>query len=183
MTGRAGARLSRARGLQHALAQLAVAAVILAGVEAALLVAGPLTPTWVGMLFPVGAGVYLAVGLLAWLRRPSNRMGSLLSAGGLVWLAAGLANTDLPELIAVGQILATAPLAIVVHLLVAFPSGRLATSGARALVAVAYFTAIVLQAPCTFSPATRPRTTCCSWPIARTWCRSECGCSAPSGSE
>ena len=50
-------------------------------------------------------------------------------------------------MIAVGQLVATVPLAIVVHLLVAFPSGRLTTRSSKLLVAAAYFTALVLQAP------------------------------------
>jgi signal transduction histidine kinase len=42
---------------------------------------------------------------------------------------------------------ATVPLAVIVHLLVGFPSGRLTTRPARALVVAAYLTCLVLQAP------------------------------------
>jgi signal transduction histidine kinase len=130
-----------------ALLQLATAALILAVVEVAILRAGSLSPQWIAWLFPLGAAVYFAFGWLAWLRRPTNQFGALLSAGGLTWLTVGLANADLDTLIAVGQVLATVPLAIVVHMLLAFPSGRLVTLSAKRIVLAGYFTAIVLQAP------------------------------------
>jgi len=137
----------RARGLQLALLQLALAALILAVVEVAIVLDGTLSPEWIALLFPLGAAVYFGFGWLAWLRRPSNRFGALLSAGGLTWLSVGLANADQAGLIALGQILATLPLAIVVHMLLAFPSGRLVTATAWKIVGAGYFTALVLQAP------------------------------------
>ena len=50
-------------------------------------------------------------------------------------------------MIAVGQVLATVPLAIVVHLLLAFPSGRLATGPSRAIATTGYAVCLLLQAP------------------------------------
>ncbi len=139
-------RAAGTRTLLPALILLGVAAVGMAAIESVLLidVGGP---TLVLLLFPATGLIYLAVGVLAWVRRPSHRMGPLLGVGGFVWLAAGLGNTSHGALVAVGQMVATVPLAIVLHLLLAFPSGRVGRGGARVLVVAGYVTTVVLQAP------------------------------------
>ena len=133
--------------LAPALVGMAAALLALTGVEVVLLVDGPAGPLWAILLFPADALLYVGVGLLAWTRRPSNRMGALLVAAGFVWLLAGLPNTGIPALVAVGLIVATVPLAIVVHLLHAFPSGRLRGRASRLTVLAGYFVVLVLQAP------------------------------------
>lgn len=117
------------------------------GVEAALLVGSPQAPYWMLLTLPLTGLVYAAVGAFAWARRPSNGTGPLFCAGAVVWLAAGLANTDEPALIAVGQIVATVPIAIVLHALLAFPSGRLTTRPGRVLTAIGYVLTTVLVLP------------------------------------
>ncbi len=82
---------------------------------------------------------------MAWARRPSNRTGVLLVAGGLTWLVASLVNTLVPVLIAAGQIAAWVPVALVLHVLLTFPSGRLGGTGARALAVAGYLTAVLPQ--------------------------------------
>jgi signal transduction histidine kinase len=74
-------------------------------------------------------------------------MGALLCAGGLAWIAAGLYNVPQGPLVAVGLTTATLGLAIVVHLLHAFPSGRLRGGWSIATVVTGYVVCIVLQAP------------------------------------
>jgi signal transduction histidine kinase len=133
--------------LVPALVGMAAALLAFVGVGVVLLVEGPAEPLWVVLLFPADAVLYIGVGLLAWTRRPSNRMGALLVAGGFVSLVSGLPNTGIPALIAVGLIFATVPLAIVVHLLHAFPSGRLRGRASRLTVLAVYFVVFVLQAP------------------------------------
>ena len=136
------------RTLVVALAQLAVAVVALGLVQIALLLSLPAgAPHLVLCCFAVGAWIYLTAGIVAWLRRPSNRLGAIMVAGALAWLAAGFANTATPALIAGGLILATLPLAVVFHLLHAFPSGRLHGTASRVTVAVGYAICLVLQAP------------------------------------
>jgi signal transduction histidine kinase len=131
-----------------ALAQLTAAVIALGLVELALVLSGPATmPRWVLALSPVVAWIYLAAGIVAWLRRPSNRLGAIMVAGAGVWIAAGFPNDTAPALVASGLILATVPLAVVVHLLHAFPSGRLRGSVSRATVFVGYAVCLVLQAP------------------------------------
>ena len=136
------------RTLVVALAQLAVAVVALGLVQIALLLSLPAgAPHLVLCCFAIGAWIYLTAGIVAWLRRPSNRLGAIMVAGALAWLAAGFANTATPALIAGGLILATLPLAVVFHLLHAFPSGRLHGTASRVTVAVGYAICLVLQAP------------------------------------
>ncbi|HEY8581747.1 MAG TPA: ATP-binding protein, partial [Capillimicrobium sp.] len=131
----------------RAVSLLAAVTAVLIGVEIALLVDGPVEPAWLVVLFPMLAGVYLAAGVIAALRRPNNAMGSLLVAGALAWLLAAMVNLEPTALIVVGMVCATLPLAVVVHLLHAFPSGRLRGSASRAMVAFGYVVALVLQAP------------------------------------
>lgn len=150
--------VTRERTLTLALGGLGLTFLVLALVEAALFWGSPAGPYWVLLLFPGYALVYVAAGLLAWSRRPANRFGAVVVLGGVILLAAGLLNVDLAHvaLIATGLVLATVPVAAVVHLLLAFPSGRLGRVE-RALVGTMYFAAIVLQAPSyMFVPAPAP---------------------------
>ncbi|MCW2980349.1 MAG: integral rane sensor signal transduction histidine kinase [Solirubrobacterales bacterium] len=130
-----------------ALAQILAAALILAGVEVALMADGPISSIWQIYFFPGYGLLYIFTGLFAWARRPSNGMGALIVAGGFTWLAAGLPNTAIPSLIAIGLIVATLPLAVIVHLLHAFPSGRLRGTASKWTVAVGYFVVLILQMP------------------------------------
>lgn len=140
-------RASHTASLRLALTALSIATLLVAGVEVALFVDHPSAPVWVLLLY-VGVGVeYVLAGLLAWSRRPSSRTGALLCAGGLVLLAAALENTELPGLVAVGLVLAAAPIGVILHILLAFPSGRVSGPLPRALVASGYLITIVLQAP------------------------------------
>jgi signal transduction histidine kinase len=130
-----------------ALAELVGAALLLAAVEVVLLADSGFHPLWVVLLFPASALLYFGTGVFAWARRPSNGMGALIVLGGFFSLAAGLANTGIEGLVAIGLVFATVSLAVVVHLLHAFPSGRLRGMASRATVAVGYFVVFVLQAP------------------------------------
>jgi signal transduction histidine kinase len=102
---------------------------------------------WVAALAPVVGLVHIATGLLAWRRRPRNRMGPLLCAGGLLWFATAMATVDNPVFYAVGLVSQTTVIAFVVHALLAYPSGRLRGPVPWALTVGIYVTAVVLQAP------------------------------------
>jgi signal transduction histidine kinase len=104
-------------------------------------------PTWILICVPVFASSFIVAGILAATRRPGSRMGALLVATGLVWLLAELSNSEVPALTAAGMILATVPLAMVFHLLLAFPSGRLRGRASVITVVVGYFVCTVMQAP------------------------------------
>jgi signal transduction histidine kinase len=112
--------------------------VALAVTELVVTVAGPTEPAWFAVLFPVAGVAYVGSGLLAWYRRPAGRMGALLVAAGLALHLAGLELTGVPGLSAIGHAVALVPVVAVVHLLLAFPTGRLRTHLARGLVATGY---------------------------------------------
>jgi signal transduction histidine kinase len=153
----ASGRFAVSRSLHGALVLLGATVAVLGGVEIVLLAASPAGP--LGLLAePVAVGgIYAAAGLVAWWRRPSNRIGALLVAGAVSWLVAGLANADAPALSVPGEILSTVPLAVVIHLLLAFPSGRLRTRAARAATVVVYVLALLDQVPqYVFAAATGP---------------------------
>ena len=86
-------------------------------------------------------------GLLAWWRRPTNRTGLLMLAAAFAWFAQELdtANGDL--LYTVGIACDALFPAVVGHLALAFPSGRLQTRAERLVIAAGYFSTTVLQLP------------------------------------
>jgi len=148
LTGGAERRWVGDRMMALAILQSALVFVVLALVELALVLTPPSpVPGWVLALAPIIAIVYAGAGAAAWMRRPSSRMGALLAAAGLAWLLSGLANTAVPALSAVGLVLMTLPLAVVVHLLHGFPSGRLQGRIAVGAVLGGYFACTVMQAP------------------------------------
>ena len=135
------------RSLRLALGLLAVVTLILAGIELTLFLSAGTAPHWVLALYVAVAVEYVLGGLLAWLWRPSNRMGLLLCLGGLSLLVAALENTEVPALVAVGLITAELPIALIVQIVLAFPSGRLNGRLARGLVVGGYVMTTVLRAP------------------------------------
>ena len=82
---------------------------------------------------------FLVSGLVVWAREEANPLGALMAAGGLLWLA-GAAAGQLETALGAwpGFILLNGAVAMFVHVLVAFPSGRLTSRGEHALVATAY---------------------------------------------
>ncbi len=136
-----------ARPRSVALVHVAIGLVLLVALEVVLLVDGSVEPTWLILAFPLMACTYGAAGIEAWRRRPSNRVGPILVLGAWAWLLTGLANVDNELLVVVGQFSSTLGVAVVVHLVLAFPSGRLPDVTSRWIVAAAYFTTTVLEVP------------------------------------
>jgi len=92
---------------------------------------------------PVIGAAFIGAGLLAWLRRPENRFGALMVALGFVYCLSGLIVTTQPWPFIAGLALIAVPYAILFHVLLAFPSGRLESRGDRWLVGLAYAVATV----------------------------------------
>jgi signal transduction histidine kinase len=90
---------------------------------------------------------FIGTGLFAWWRRPENRTGALMAAVGFAWFATGVSASDDDLVFTIGIALDGIFPAVLGHLLIAFPSGRLTTRGERAIVAGIYFVATVLQVP------------------------------------
>jgi len=92
---------------------------------------------WIELDLVIGTG-FAAVGLFAWYRRPDNRIGALMVATAFAWYLLVASNTDPSLLFTVGNLLNNLFVATAIHLLLAFPSGRLETAVDRVLVGVAY---------------------------------------------
>jgi signal transduction histidine kinase len=90
---------------------------------------------------------YAAAGLVAWWRRPHNRTGALLLACGWAFLGLQMSVSTSSLVVAANAVVSTLTLALIVHVLLAFPSGRLSTRSQVILVAVAYALSMVLEAP------------------------------------
>lgn len=133
--------------LTLALLLLGLTFAVILVVQAALLARYGFEPLWLVEFFPGIAALYVIAGLVAWWRRPANRIGPLLLLGGLAVAVGGLANIEAPLPIALGTVFATAILGIVIHLLHAFPSGRVPDRFGRATVVAAYVVTLVVSAP------------------------------------
>jgi signal transduction histidine kinase len=90
---------------------------------------------------------FIGTGLFAWWRRPANHTGLLMIAAGFAFFASGLSASNDDLLFTIGIALDGLFVAVVGHLLVAFPTGRLQTREERAVAASAYFLVTVLQVP------------------------------------
>jgi signal transduction histidine kinase len=90
---------------------------------------------------------YIVGGLIAWWRRPGNRFGPLMMVAG--WVAFittfSYSTSDLP--FTVGQIFDLVPVAVFLHVFLAYPTGVLRHRLERIVVAAAYVVAIGLQLP------------------------------------
>ncbi|MDO8185692.1 histidine kinase [Conexibacter sp. JD483] len=102
---------------------------------------------WLTAWFPALGLVYVTTGLLAWVRRPSSRLGLLLVVAGGFALLAEVVAVDAPVPVAVGMIVGTVILAVIVQLLLSFPTGRLHTRTERLVVLAGYLVCLPLQAP------------------------------------
>jgi signal transduction histidine kinase len=104
---------------------------------------------------------YVATGLIAWRRRPDNRVGKLMTAVGFAWFIGMAANVTDWNLVrqAFGYTWDHAPKfdvyrlalwfegasqALLVHLVLAFPTGRLGSRPARIVAGAAYANMVVL---------------------------------------
>ena len=88
---------------------------------------------------------YILAGLVAWLRRPDSRLGPLMITGGFVSGLSALQLTHVEALFTIGALFDVLPAALFLHVVLAFPDGRLRSSFERALVVAAYAAAIGLQ--------------------------------------
>lgn len=159
MSSRRESRYLAASSLRWALVFVAATAALVGAIEIATFNShsAGIGPLWAADLFPVAGAVYVVAGAAAWWRRPSNRLGAIMVFGGLTILLCALSAFDEPVLASVGIVLATLPLAVVVHVVLAFPSGELRSSVARWTVVSVYLTTLVLQIPLyLFDPQASP---------------------------
>lgn len=91
--------------------------------------------SYIGIVLASG---FVGVGAFAWLRRPDNRTGLLMTLVGVAFAFSGLQLFDERGLWAIGAMSQSAGVAVLIHLLLAFPSGRLQTRAERRVAALAY---------------------------------------------
>jgi signal transduction histidine kinase len=97
--------------------------------------------TWAAASVAVGWSFVFA-GLLAWLRQPGNRLGPLMLAAGVAYLARQLRYSQDALLFTVFFLLGDLSFALVGHSILAYPSGRVSGRWPRRLVAVGYATVL-----------------------------------------
>jgi signal transduction histidine kinase len=84
---------------------------------------------------------FLGAGLFAWARRPDNRVGPLMVAVAYTWVLSDLVFSDNDVLFSIGSVLSQLFIAVTVHLLLVFPTGRFEGRLDRLTAAAAYFAA------------------------------------------
>jgi signal transduction histidine kinase len=109
---------------------------------------------------PLVGWVYIGAGLVAWQRRPDNRVGHLLTAAGFAIFISVLNMVDVPVLFALGFSLRRLAAAILMHLIISYPSGRLTSRLERFVVTVGYSWAVLdgFARVVTYNPSTYPYT-------------------------
>ncbi|MFF3492141.1 histidine kinase [Streptomyces sp. NPDC002795] len=81
---------------------------------------------------------YVVAGIVAWRRRPANHTGRLMVLEGITWFLGNLQGTAVPALFAFGAWWEALNMAVLLHLVLSFPEGRLTTVLSRRLVQFAY---------------------------------------------
>jgi signal transduction histidine kinase len=92
---------------------------------------------WIVLDLVIGYG-FAGVGLFAWYRRPDNPVGGLMIATAFAWYISIFERTDPPLLFSLGLLLANLFVVTAIHLVLAFPTGRLETTFDRWLVGLGY---------------------------------------------
>jgi signal transduction histidine kinase len=129
--------------LRRALAAIAVAGLVVCAILLALAIhsVGGHHRDLIAIFGPVIGAAFIGTGVFAWWRRPDNRFGALMVAVGFSYCLSGLIVTTEPWPFIAGLALIAVPYAILFHILLAFPSGRLEARGDRLLAGAAYLTA------------------------------------------
>jgi signal transduction histidine kinase len=125
---------------------LRLALVALGAVLAALAIGlattfGPLNVPQLGIYLAIGLS-FVAAGTVAWVRRPDNVIGPLMSVTGVVYLSRDVMWWHAPLGEDLNVLLLGVFLALIAHQLVVYPHGRLRSRLDRLLVCTAYILAV-----------------------------------------
>lgn len=145
--GSARLRAAKTDSLRPALLFLAAFALVLGGLQLAVAVATTPERFLTIAAFTAVFFTWTAAGVIGWWRRPLSGTGGLLLSGALAVFIAGSGNLGLPVFTELSAIFATYVLAVTVHLLHAFPSGRLRGRLSEVTVFAAFVVTVALQAP------------------------------------
>jgi signal transduction histidine kinase len=136
-------------GLRRALLALFAVGLIFAGLAVALTLTSDHDDQKVvtAILGPVVGLSYIGTGVFAWWRRPLNRFGMLMCAVGFAWFLGGLAESNDPTFFTIGAYLSPLYVVVAIHMVLAFPTGRLDTGAARAIAVLAYVDGLLVALP------------------------------------
>jgi signal transduction histidine kinase len=135
--------------LRRALIAIGIAG-FAAGVGVALLVANSNHVDLRGAAAAVGVLLgwsFIGTGLYAWDRRPENGTGALMVAVGFTWFLGALVTANSELVFTIGLLVNNLFYAVLLHLLLAFPSGRLETRTEKRLAGASYVVAVGLGLP------------------------------------
>ena len=102
-------------------------------------------PAVIAVIYPVIALSFVISGLVAWTLRPENGTGRLLTLVGFLWMIQALWESNSPTVYGLAEIFGSLFLAAFVHLMLAFPEGKLATRLEQRLIAGLWLTALLAQ--------------------------------------
>jgi signal transduction histidine kinase len=88
--------------------------------------------------------VYVVTGLIAGRKRPASRIGLLLCIAGLLFLASLLSQSNLALPYTIGLVAFWIPAAVIAHILLTFPTGRIRSWTEWLLVGTSYLNALVI---------------------------------------
>ncbi len=134
-------------GLRRALVGLGIAGFIAGAVPLVLALSAPddiNDPALTAVFGPLVGWSFIGTGLFAWYRRPDNKFGALMAAVGFTWCVSGLAVDRNSYVFIVGYLFASLPFALLFHMLIAFPTGRLEGRFPRIVAALGYFATTVM---------------------------------------
>ena len=135
-------------GLRRALVALAAGNVALGLAALALVSASEQdrdSTAWIVLALTLGWS-FSGAGIFAWWRRPENRVGPLMTLVGFTWFVGALTSADADWAYTLGLVLSSVWVGALVHMLVAYPTGRVAPGLERRLVQFAWAAATVLPA-------------------------------------
>jgi signal transduction histidine kinase len=90
---------------------------------------------------------YIVGGLIAWWRRPESRFGPLMLVAGWMAFITTFSYSTADLAFTTGQLFDLVPVALFLHVFLAYPTGFLGRLPERIVVGAAYFTAIAFQIP------------------------------------
>jgi signal transduction histidine kinase len=123
-------------GVRRAIVALAVAGFVLGLAALAIVLTSDhenAGTTFVVVALVLGWG-FMGAGLFAWWQRPEHRIGPLMTLVGFTWFAGAGGSSDNGWLFTLGAAVSSLWIGALVHLLVAYPSGRVAPGLERWLV-------------------------------------------------
>jgi signal transduction histidine kinase len=150
------------RTLTRAPAMLAPAALLL-GLLGVALVLGSDHVDNRGASAALGSAIgaaWIGTGLYVWSRRPENRFGALMTWVGFAWLLNAFTAADGAAVFTVAVLASNVYLAAFLHLLLAYPDGRLANRGRRRLVGFGYALSIAGPLPALMFGFNQDRLSC-----------------------